>query len=170
MLNSLLFTGIQYIRNNPIYTGSLWIANYFERISCKHRDYTGKWINYINVEFRAGMGKNNNAGKWLGRKRMKKFVQKICFNCFNSDDAMLNKKVKLTEAGFKTTQQRLQRIFWFIHSSWRITFFSTMVKGQHIVAAWLHFLAPWKPQIFHLHSLHSLHLDLHLVYIYIAFT
>ena len=65
---------------------------------------------------------------------MKKFVQNNCFNCFNSDDALRNKKVKLTDAGFKTTPQRLQRIFRFIHLSWRISLFSTMVKGQHIFA------------------------------------
>ena len=47
------------------------------------------------------MEKSNNAGKWLGKKRIKKFVKKCCFNCFNFNDAMGHKKVKLADAGLK---------------------------------------------------------------------
>ena len=150
MLISLLFTGIQYIRDDSFYNGSLLNSKVFRKNQLKYRNYTGKWINCINVEFRAGMEKSNNAGKWLGKKRIKKFVKKCCFNCFNFDDAMGHKKVKLADAGFKTTPQRLQRIFRFIHLSWRISFFCTMVKGHDILAKWhsLQFLATWKRQIF----------------------
>ena len=75
MVISLLFTGIQYIRDDSFYNESLLNSKVFRKNQLKYRDYTGKWINCINVEFRAGMEKSNNAGKWLGKKRIKKFVK-----------------------------------------------------------------------------------------------